>query len=37
MVNLPQQTLCQHFDLGGSFAYTRREPLGVCAGIGAWN
>lgn len=26
-----------HFDLGGSFAYTRREPLGVCAGIGAWN
>jgi betaine-aldehyde dehydrogenase len=27
----------QHFDLGGAFAYTRREPLGVCAGIGAWN
>ncbi len=27
----------QHIDLGGSFAYTRREPLGVCAGIGAWN
>ena len=27
----------QHLDLGGSFAYTRREPLGVCAGIGAWN
>ncbi|MEQ9333919.1 betaine-aldehyde dehydrogenase [Thalassobaculum sp.] len=22
---------------GGAFAYTRREPLGVCAGIGAWN
>jgi len=22
---------------GGDFAYTRREPLGVCAGIGAWN
>ncbi|XP_064647687.1 4-trimethylaminobutyraldehyde dehydrogenase A-like [Lineus longissimus] len=21
----------------GSFAYTRREPLGVCGGIGAWN
>ncbi|XP_054769349.2 4-trimethylaminobutyraldehyde dehydrogenase A-like [Lytechinus pictus] len=21
----------------GSFAYTRREPLGVCVGIGAWN
>ncbi len=31
----------QHIDLGGgpgsSFAYTRREPLGVCVGIGAWN
>jgi len=27
----------QHFDLGDSFAYTRREPLGVCVGIGAWN
>lgn len=27
----------QHFDLGGTFAMTRREPLGVCAGIGAWN
>ena len=27
----------EHFDLGGAFAYTRREPLGVCAGIGAWN
>ncbi len=26
-----------YYDLGGSFAYTRREPLGVCAGIGAWN
>lgn len=25
------------YDLGGSFAYTRREPLGICAGIGAWN
>ena len=24
-------------DLGGSFAYTRREALGVCVGIGAWN
>ena len=21
----------------GDFAYTRREPLGVCVGIGAWN
>jgi betaine-aldehyde dehydrogenase len=27
----------QHLDFGGSFAYVRREPLGVCAGIGAWN
>jgi betaine-aldehyde dehydrogenase len=31
----------QHIDLGGapgsSFAYTRREPLGICVGIGAWN
>lgn len=26
-----------YYDLEGSFAYTRREPLGVCAGIGAWN
>ncbi|RCS23319.1 betaine-aldehyde dehydrogenase [Phyllobacterium salinisoli] len=24
-------------ELGGSFAYTRREALGVCVGIGAWN
>ena len=26
-----------HYQLGASFAYTRREPIGVCAGIGAWN
>jgi len=26
-----------YYDLGRSFAYTRREPLGVTAGIGAWN
>ena len=26
-----------YYDLGGSFSFTRREPLGVCAGIGAWN
>ncbi len=26
-----------HVTLGNAFAYTRREPLGVCAGIGAWN
>lgn len=24
-------------DFGGDFAYTRRAPLGVCIGIGAWN
>lgn len=27
----------EFFDLGGDFAYTRREALGVCVGIGAWN
>ena len=28
----------EHVDLGaGAFGYTRREPLGVTAGIGAWN
>ncbi|SIS61369.1 betaine-aldehyde dehydrogenase [Neptunomonas antarctica] len=28
----------QQQDLGGTnFYYSRREPLGVCAGIGAWN
>jgi betaine-aldehyde dehydrogenase len=28
----------EHFDFGaGAFGYTRREPLGVVAGIGAWN
>lgn len=27
----------EFIDLGGPFAYTRREPLGVCVGIGAWN
>uniref|UniRef100_A0A8C4X219 Aldehyde dehydrogenase domain-containing protein n=1 Tax=Eptatretus burgeri TaxID=7764 RepID=A0A8C4X219_EPTBU len=28
----------QHIPLGTqAFVYTRREPLGVCAGIGAWN
>lgn len=26
-----------YVDLGGSFGYTRREALGVCVGIGAWN
>src|SRR6185369_1229492 len=28
----------EHLDLGASaFGYTRREPLGIVAGIGAWN
>ncbi len=27
----------EHYDLGANYAYTRREPLGVTAGIGAWN
>ncbi|SFX07012.1 betaine aldehyde dehydrogenase [Paracoccus pantotrophus] len=27
----------QMIPLGGDFVYTIREPLGVCAGIGAWN
>lgn len=27
----------EHINLGGSFAYTKREPLGICFGIGAWN
>ncbi|HMM63491.1 MAG TPA: betaine-aldehyde dehydrogenase [Mesorhizobium sp.] len=27
----------EFIDLGGPFAYTRREALGVCVGIGAWN
>lgn len=26
-----------HIPLGGDFAYTAREPLGTCVGIGAWN
>lgn len=27
----------EHVDLDTAFFYTRREPLGICAGIGAWN
>ncbi|WP_109466454.1 betaine-aldehyde dehydrogenase [Albibacillus kandeliae] len=27
----------QHIQLGENWVYTRREPLGVCVGIGAWN
>ncbi|MEM7302135.1 MAG: betaine-aldehyde dehydrogenase [Pseudomonadota bacterium] len=26
-----------HIHLGDSFAYTRRMPVGICVGIGAWN
>ncbi|OLP62630.1 betaine-aldehyde dehydrogenase [Xaviernesmea oryzae] len=26
-----------HIPLGADFAYTKRVPLGVCVGIGAWN
>jgi betaine-aldehyde dehydrogenase len=35
---LAQSLAGEHLDLGpGAFGYTRREPLGVVAGIGAWN
>ena len=35
---LAQSLSGEHIDLGTSaFGYTRREPLGVVAGIGAWN
>jgi betaine-aldehyde dehydrogenase len=35
---LAQSLAGEHIDLGpGAFGYTRREPLGVVAGIGAWN
>ncbi len=27
----------EHIPLGESWAYTIREPLGICVGIGAWN
>jgi betaine-aldehyde dehydrogenase len=27
----------EHIPLGGDWAYTKRIPLGVCVGIGAWN
>ena len=34
----PPRSTGEHVDLGASaFGYTRREPLGVVAGIGAWN
>ena len=35
---LAQSAAGEHIDLGpAAFGYTRREPLGVVAGIGAWN
>ncbi|HEY0745688.1 MAG TPA: betaine-aldehyde dehydrogenase [Steroidobacteraceae bacterium] len=35
---LAQSISGEHIDLGAqAFGYTRREPLGVVAGIGAWN
>jgi len=35
---LSQSLSGEHIDLGAqAFGYTRREPLGVVAGIGAWN
>ncbi|MEL6297184.1 MAG: betaine-aldehyde dehydrogenase [Pseudomonadota bacterium] len=27
----------EHIQLGDDWVYTRREPLGVCVGLGAWN
>ncbi len=36
--SLAQSLSGEHIDLGAqAFGYTRREPLGVVAGIGAWN
>ncbi len=36
--SLAQSVSGEHIDLGKqAFGYTRREPLGVVAGIGAWN
>jgi betaine-aldehyde dehydrogenase len=35
---LTQSAAGEHIDLGPqAFGYTRREPLGITAGIGAWN
>ena len=35
--NLAATLTGEHIPLGDDFVYTVREPLGVCAGIGAWN
>lgn len=34
---LAPQIAGEHIQLDGAFAYTRREPMGLVAGIGAWN
>jgi betaine-aldehyde dehydrogenase len=35
--NLAGSIAGEYQDFGYGFYYTRREPIGVCAGIGAWN
>ncbi|KCZ89840.1 betaine-aldehyde dehydrogenase [Hyphomonas jannaschiana] len=35
--NLAGSLAGEYQDFGYGFYYTRREPIGVCAGIGAWN
>ncbi|WP_206741968.1 betaine-aldehyde dehydrogenase [Hyphomonas beringensis] len=35
--NLAGSIAGEYQDFGYGFYYTRREPLGVCAGLGAWN
>ena len=36
--SLAQSASGEHIDLGpAAFGYTRREPIGIAAGIGAWN
>jgi betaine-aldehyde dehydrogenase len=34
---MAQSVTGEHIDYKDAFAYTRREPIGICAGIGAWN
>ena len=35
--NLAPTLVGQQQNVGDDFYYTRKEPLGICAGIGAWN
>lgn len=35
--NLSPSVVGSQQSIGSDFFYTRREPLGICAGIGAWN